>query len=297
MLPVFLPRFLQGDVTQRAELYLASEFVGVAKRAADLSWPCAARSGIELQLEPHWMRQVKGMAMMKRMLVLVSILLLASATLSWGQKVPQPMAVSATTGSADIKSDAQFQTRNPRYSIRSADTFEVNFELSPEFNQSVTVQPDGFITLKGVGDIYVAGQTVPELTQTLRKAYDKILNDPLISVVLKDFERPYFTASGQLNHPGKYELRGNITLTEAIAMAGGFNETAKHSQVLLFRRVNDQWLEAKIFNVKQMMRQGKLGEDPTLRPGDQLFVPKNMLSKIKPFIPSSGVGAYGSLAP
>jgi polysaccharide export outer membrane protein len=237
------------------------------------------------------------MLMMKRMLLSVSVLLLASATLSWTQNVPQAMAVSATTSSANIKSDPQLQTRNPRYSIRAADTFEVNFELSPEFNQSVTVQPDGFITLKGVGDIHVAGQTVPELTQTLRNAYDKILNDPLISVVLKDFERPYFTASGQLNHPGKYELRGNVTLTEAIAMAGGFNETAKHSQVLLFRRVNDQWLEAKMFNVKQMMKQGNLGEDPTLRPGDQLFVPKNMLSKIKPFIPSSGVGAYGNIAP
>jgi len=234
------------------------------------------------------------MFMMKSMLLRAGVFLLANAVMSAAQSAPQPVTVSATaaTAPADTKTDAQFQTRNPRYSIRSADTFEVNFELSPEFNQSVTVQPDGFITLKSVGDVYVAGQTVPELTQTLRNAYGKILNDPLISVVLKDFEKPYFTASGQLNHPGKYELRGNTTLTEAIAMAGGFNGDAKHSQVLLFRRVNDQWLEAKIFNVKQMQKQGKLGEDPTLRPGDQLFVPKNALSKIKPFIPNSGMGAY-----
>jgi polysaccharide export outer membrane protein len=239
------------------------------------------------------------MLMMKSMLLRASVFLLASAAMSGAQSALQPVAVSATaaTGTAETKSDAQFQTRNPRYSIRSADTFEVNFELSPEFNQSVTVQPDGFITLKSVGDVYVAGQTVPELTQTLRNAYGKILNDPLISVVLKDFEKPYFTASGQLNHPGKYELRGNTTLTEAIAMAGGFNGDAKHSQVLLFRRVNDQWLEAKIFNVKQMQKEGKLGEDPTLRPGDQLFVPKSALSKIKPFIPNAGVGAYGQIAP
>jgi polysaccharide export outer membrane protein len=239
------------------------------------------------------------MFMMKSMLFRASVFLLASAVISGAQSTPQPVAVNATaaTAPADTRSDAQFQTRNPRYSIRSADTFEVNFELSPEFNQSVTVQPDGFITLKSVGDVYVAGQTVPELTQTLRNAYGKILNDPLISVVLKDFEKPYFTASGQLNHPGKYELRGNTTLTEAVAMAGGFNGDAKHSQVLLFRRVNDQWLEAKIFNVKQMQKSGKLGEDPTLRPGDQVFVPKNALSKIKPFIPNAGVGAYGQLAP
>jgi polysaccharide export outer membrane protein len=237
--------------------------------------------------------------MMKWTLVRVSILLLPSAVLSGAQSAPQSMVVSATatTSAVDTKSDAQFQPRNLRYSIRAADTFEVNFELSPEFNQVVTVQPDGFITLKGVGDIHVAGQTVPELTQTLRNSYDKILNDPLISVVLKDFEKPYFTASGELNHPGKYELRGNLTLTEAIAIAGGFNGDAKHSQVLLFRRVNDQWLSAKIFNVKHMLKQGDLGEDPMLRPGDQLFVPKNALSKIKPFIPNAGVGAFGQIAP
>ena len=188
-------------------------------------------------------------------LVQVGAMLLASVALCAAQSAPQPTPVSANA-TTDTKSEPQLQTRNPRYTIRAADTFDVNFELSPEFNQSVTVQPDGFITLKSVGDVYVAGQTVPELTQTLGTAYGKILNDPLISVVLKDFEKPYFTASGQLNHPGKYELRGNVTLTEA-----------------------------------------KLGEDPTLRPGDQLFVPKNMLSKIKPFIPNSGVGAYGQIAP
>jgi polysaccharide export outer membrane protein len=144
----------------------------------------------------------------RRSISQASVWLLASAILCGAQSAPQPTPVSgnaptaAVLTKADSKSDAQFLTRNPRYTIRSADTFDVNFELSPEFNQSVTVQPDGFITLKGVGDVHVAGQTVPELTQTLRNAYDKILNDPLISVVLKDFERPYFTASGQLNHPG-----------------------------------------------------------------------------------------------
>ena len=84
--------------------------------------------------------------------------------------------------------------------------------MSPEFNQTaVAVQPDGFVTLRGVGDLKVAGQTVPELTQTLHTAYSKILNDPLISVVLKDFEKPYFVADGQVAKPGKYDMHGNVT--------------------------------------------------------------------------------------
>src|SRR5450755_3213788 len=185
-----------------------------------------------------------------------------------------------------------FQQRYPRYKLESGDQFDVSFELSPEFNQTVTVQPDGYITLRGAGDVHVAGQTVPELTETLRRAYGKILIAPLISVVLKDFEKPYFIADGQVGKPGKYELRGNTTLTQAIAMAGGFQDTAKHSQVLLFRRVNSDWVSAKIINVKQMQRKGNLHEDPYLHPGDMVFVPKNRFSKIRPFLPSASMGTF-----
>lgn len=186
----------------------------------------------------------------------------------------------------------QLQQRDVRYRLAAGDSFDVSFELSPEFNQTVIIQPDGFVTLKAVGDVKVVGQTVPELTQTLRTAYGKMLNDPLIVVVLKDFAKPYFIADGQVTHPGRYDMRGTVTLTEAVAIAGGFTENAKHSQVLLFRRVNDEWLSAKIFNIKSMQKRGDLHEDPTLRPGDMLIVPKNMISKIKPFIPNSGMGAY-----
>ena len=80
----------------------------------------------------------------------------------------------------------------------------------------------------------------------------------MISVDPKDFEKPYFVVGGQVGKPGKFDLRGDITLTEAIAMAGGFTDAAKHSQVLLFRRVSDQWTEAKIINVKKMLSSQKL---------------------------------------
>ena len=138
----------------------------------------------------------------------------------------------------------------------------------------------------------VAGQTVPQLTQTLKQAYAKILNDPLIVVMLKDFEKPYFIADGQVGKPGRYDLRGDVTLAEAIAIAGGFTDAAKHSQVLLFRRVSDEWVEAKVVNIKQMLKNGNLHEDPHLHPGDMLVVPKNTLSKIQRYIPSSSMGAF-----
>lgn len=197
-------------------------------------------------------------------------------------------APATTTGSAP-----PLQTRAPRYRLAPGDSFDVNFDLSPEFNQSsVSVQPDGFVTLRGVGDVKVQGLTVPELTQKIRSAYGKILNDPAVSIVLKDFEKPYFVADGQVGKPGKYDLRGQVTLTQAVAIAGGFTDSSKHSQVLLFRRVDDQWTEAKIFNLKAMEKSGNLKEDPVLHPGDMLFVPKSTMSKIDRYIPTSSLGTF-----
>jgi polysaccharide export outer membrane protein len=214
---------------------------------------------------------------------------LAAASLGMAQQAVSNNQVVKT----DSAKDPQFQTRTPRYKIAPGDSFDLNFELSPEFNQTgVSVQPDGFVNLRSVGDIQVQGMTVPELTRAVRAAYSKILNDPIVAVILKDFEKPYFVADGQVGKPGKYDLRGDITLTQAIAVAGGFTDASKHSQVLLFRRVSDQWMEAKIINVKQMHKSGNLQEDPLLHPGDMLFVPKNMMSKIDKFFPSASMGSF-----
>jgi polysaccharide export outer membrane protein len=206
---------------------------------------------------------------------------------------PSDPTTGSTAPAPASANDPQFQKRDARYKLEPGDSFDITFDLSPEFNQTgVAVQPDGFVNLHGVGDIKVQGQTVPQLTETLRKTYSKILNDPAISVVLKDFQKPFFIADGQVARPGKYELRGDTTLTEAIAMAGGFLESSKHSQVVLYRRVDDNWTSAQLVNVKKMEGDRNLREDPVLHPGDMLFVPKNTLSKVKPYIPNANMGAF-----
>ena len=234
-----------------------------------------------------------------RILVVVAMSL-AGATAqqsSPGNAAASPAAdPTLTTGAASTaKADTGrpvLEERHPRYTLQAGDSFDLTFDLSPEFNQSLTVQPDGFVSLRGVGDVHVAGQTVPQLTETLRTSYAKVLNDPIISVFLKDFEKPYFTVDGQVGRPGKYDLRGETTVTQALAVAGGVSPSAKHSEVLLFRHVSDEWVEARILNVKKMMKEGNLKEDVYLHPGDMVFVPKNAYSKIQQYIPSANLGTY-----
>jgi polysaccharide export outer membrane protein len=181
------------------------------------------------------------------------------------------------------------QQRNPRYQLSKGDTFDLTFPFTPEFNQTVTVHPDGYITLTDVGDLFVAGKTIPELRELLQTTDATTLHNPVINVVLKDFEKPYFIAGGDVAHPGKYDLRADTTLTEAVAIAGGFTESSKHSQVLLFRRVSTDWAEVKVLNVKKMFQAGNLTEDLHLEPGDMFFVPQNRISKIKKWIPYTAI--------
>ncbi len=213
--------------------------------------------------------------------------LVAFAALTWAQAPPaQKPATVADQGGTSV---TQFSQRYPRYQITESDSMELSFEYSPEFNQTVSVQPDGFVSLRGVGDIHIAGMTLPEATATLTRAYSKVLRDPAISIVLKSFTEPSFIVTGKVPRPGKYNLHGDMTLIQGLSVAGGFTEESKHSQVVLFRQVSSQWSEAKVLDVKKMLGSKQLAEDLHLRPGDMIYVPQNRISKFRRFVPTSAL--------
>lgn len=182
--------------------------------------------------------------------------------------------------------------RHPQYRLRKSDVVEIRFTFSPEFDQTATVLPDGFLPLRTVGDLFAEGLTVAELKDLVRQAYEPTLRDPEVSVILKDFERPFFVTGGQVGRPGKYELRSPTTVTAAIVVAGGFTEQSKHSQVIVFRTVTSGVVEAHVLDVKAMLASRNLEEDFELRPGDMLFVPQNRISKIRKFLPVSSLSTF-----
>ncbi len=209
--------------------------------------------------------------------------------------IQAPMARDARSGAADGQmSPVLTGDRRPLYRLQKSDEIEINFTFSPEYNQERSIQPDGYITLLGLPPVWVEGLTVLELEQKLRQQYGTFLNDPEVNVVLKDFDKPYFTAMGEVNRPGKYELRADTTVSEALAIAGGLNPQAKHSQVVLFRRVSADTVRAQIINVKQMLRRGDLKEDAYLGAGDFLYVPKSTMAKIRPYLPLSTLSLYAT---
>ena len=184
--------------------------------------------------------------------------------------------------------------RRPLYRLRPSDVAEVTFTISPEFNQTLMVQPDGYVSVKDAGMLYVQGLTMAEFSDAIRRAYRGYLHDPVVAVALKEFEHPYFTVGGEVGRPGKYELRTDTTVAEAVEIAGGLTSQAKHSQVVLFRRVDDDLVETRVLNLKMMLKTNRLREDAHLRPGDLVFVPRNAISKIARFLTKPSMSMYVS---
>lgn len=180
------------------------------------------------------------------------------------------------------------QVPNARYHIGQGDVIELNFPFTPEFNQTVTVQPDGFVTLQVLGDVKVAGLTTSEVKTRLENQYSVALKNPVITVILKEFEKPSFTASGEVGRPGKYEMKDGLTLSQAVAFAGGFTGDAKHTQVLLFRRSSNEWVEVKELDMKKFLK-GTDKQDYQVKPGDMIYVPRRKLAGLKPLMP---IGAF-----
>lgn len=183
--------------------------------------------------------------------------------------------------------------RHPRYVLQREDVLLLTFPLTPELNQTVTIQPDGYINLQNAGGVYAQGSTVPELVDAIKKAYTGILHAPIVDVDLQDFQKPLFTVSGQVGKPGQYELRSDITVTQAIAVAGGMTMSTAKTQVFLFHRSSKDWYEVRKVNLKDILNGKHSNEDPMIQPGDMVYVPEKFIANFRKYVPYSlNAGSY-----
>jgi polysaccharide export outer membrane protein len=224
----------------------------------------------------------------------IALLWIVASMPGQAQSDPSSPAPQVPTVRQSSNVQPQLQQRYPRYIIQRSDVLLLTFPLTPEFNQTVTVQPDGYVNLQNASSVHVQGLTVPGMIDALQTAYAHVLHKPIINVDLEDFQKPFFTASGQVGKPGQYELRSDITVAEGLAIAGGMAPTAK-TQVFLFHRTSDQWYAVREVNMKDILRGKNTNEDATLQPGDMIYVPEKFIANFRKYVPYT-VNAGGYLS-
>ncbi|GMU43063.1 MAG: polysaccharide export protein [Xanthomonadales bacterium] len=155
------------------------------------------------------------------------------------------------------------------YRIGPNDTIEVSVYQMEELSRSVRVSSRGTITLPLLGAIQAAGKTVPELEdEIIAKLAADYLQDPQVSLYVREYTSQKITVEGAVGRPGIYPLSGKTSLLQAIVVAGGVTEYANPRGIIIFRIIDGQRMAA-VFDLREI--RGGNAEDPQVY-GDDLVV-------------------------
>ena len=162
------------------------------------------------------------------------------------------------------------------YKVGPRDVLDITVFQAPELSKTIQVSETGTINFPLIGEVLAAGRTPREIEQELHnKLGAKYLQNPQISVFVKDYFSQRITVEGAVKKPGVYTIAGGMSLLQAIAEAQGFDDVASHT-VLLFRKTNGQRQAAK-YDVSNIRDGGE--EDVQLEAGDVIVVPTSNMKE------------------
>jgi polysaccharide biosynthesis/export protein len=192
---------------------------------------------------------------------------------------------------------------NPYYN-----NFFSTYRLGPEdvisievFNQDrytrkgITVPPSGRISLQLIpGGVFVNGKTPEEVARIIEKQYDEYIIDPQVTVTLEKAASYRYSIIGDVLQPGVRLMNRRLTVTEAIAEAGGVLTTGDRSKVTVLRRKADGQMDMVAVNVSAIYK-GKAPDNFYLAPGDQIFVPGNKFKTFQKIMSIANVVSFARI--
>jgi polysaccharide export outer membrane protein len=168
------------------------------------------------------------------------------------------------------------------YKIGLGDQLDIRFPYYPMYNVSLTVRPDGAISMPHVGEVVAEGMEPMELEKLIRARYAEIVAQPEVSVMVQGASDLKIFVFGEVRVPGAHELAGPMTLLDAIAGAGGVTYLARKDNVVLIRRTGDGGFVGSKINLEDIL-DGR-GENPRLMARDVIYVPLSAVGKVDVFV-------------
>lgn len=208
-----------------------------------------------------------------KIFTIVAALLLAHATIPAAAETlgQQEAGASARTSAALAGGDDDKSGAYAEYKIGPYDLLEISVFQVAEMSRAVRVNAKGMITLPLIGSVPAGGLTAVQLEEAIaaRLARD-YLQDPQISVFIKEFVSQRVTVEGSVAKAGVYPLSGRTTLIQAIAMASGLDPLADENQVKVFRMRSDGGKDMAVYDL-EAIRAGK-SVDPVIEGNDVIVV-------------------------
>ncbi len=169
--------------------------------------------------------------------------------------------------------DPAYATLVEDYRIGCGDTLEILVWKEPDLSKTVLVRLDGKITVPLLDDIPAAGKTPTELKNEIQTGLENFIEGPFVSVTLLEAGSQKFYIIGEVAGTQEYILTKRLTGLQAFALAGGFTDWAKKTEIIVFRKhYGKKKDEILRINYKDIVK-GEIEDDIIIQPNDVIIVP------------------------
>lgn len=182
------------------------------------------------------------------------------------------------------------------YRLGPEDVISVNvFGQDRYSKQGIKIGPSGRISLALIPDgIFVNGKTVDQVAELIKKRYDEYIIDPQVSVSLEQAGSYRYSVVGDVGQPGIRLMTRRLSVSEAVAEAGGVLQTGNRKKIVVLRKQADGTLKQIPVNLSAIYR-GQAPDSVYLAPGDQVVVPGNTLKKLQTIMGFTQVLTFANL--
>jgi len=179
------------------------------------------------------------------------------------------------------------------YRLGPEDIISVEVFNQPRYSRAnIIVPPSGRVSLSLIqGGVFVTGKTVDEVAAVIKKRYDEYIIDPQVTVSLDRAMSYRYSVIGDVGQPGIRLMSKRLTVSEAIAEAGGVLNTGNKSKIVVLRRQQTGVLAQIPVNLSAIYK-GKAPDSTFLEPGDQIVVPGNTLKKIQTIMSLTPIASF-----
>lgn len=168
-----------------------------------------------------------------------------------------------------------------KYTLGPNDVLEIEVRRHTEFSGKYTVNSEGKIEYKFVGDIYVEGLTKAQLQEKITSILSEFVISPDVNIQILEYLSKVYYVIGEVNSPGKFFMKGNtITVRDAVMQAGLPNQGASMRKCRLISPNANGRNNVVYVNVYELLYAGNLTCNLTMKPGDILYVPSTVVAKI-----------------
>lgn len=202
-----------------------------------------------------------------RLPLVFGVLLVASLI---GGATAAPLAASPAPATPGPKASP---AAPDHYVLATGDQIEVTIFGEPDLSRTVSIKPDGVIALPLVNQVKASGKTAAQLEAELTRLYSKYLRNPSISVIVRQFRMDRVYVMGEVSKPGRYDLTDDMTVLDALTLAGGPTDKGNLDGLQVSRMVNGK---SKAIPIKagQVIQGTDMTKNLKLQNGDLVYVPR-----------------------